>query len=228
MKFLVDSSYPIALVAVTDYETNKDILALCDSKGINCCRVDEALTDVKEGEYYWLINAWCSTIFKGDFLSKFTKRLNLHPSYYPWGRGSDSASWSILEQSKYGVSLIEMEEEIDAGGLYSRAEIEYDLTTKAAHLNDSAKHKLVELFAESWPAIFAERVVAQEVDKAIGSYHVKKDKMALTTIDHNEKTTFMELLRIAAALDFLPKTGAKIVVNGEEYFVEINLSRVIE
>ena len=141
LKFLVDNSYPIALVAVTDYETNEDILALCDLKDIERCSVDEALTYVKEREYYWLINAWCSTIFKDDFLSKFTKRLNLHPSFFPWGRGSDSASWSILEQSKFGVSLIEMEEEIDAGGLYSQAEIEYDLTAKAAHLNDSAKHK---------------------------------------------------------------------------------------
>ena len=36
--------------------------------------LEDVNIEINDGEFYWLINAWCSKILKANFLSKFNKR----------------------------------------------------------------------------------------------------------------------------------------------------------
>ena len=224
---LLEGNYPLGLVAVPDYGSNQQLVELCKESGVKCSLVDDAVEEINDGEFYWLINAWCSKILKANLLSKFNKRINFHPSFIPWGRGSHSASWSLLEDSKFGVSLIEMEEDIDAGKIYAQREIKFDLMTRASELSGIAKKKLCELFKDRWHEIYSGNVLLIDPETyGSGSYHLIKELEETRLLKLEQQTTVENFIRIVNAHDFLPTSGAKVKIQGDFYSIKIELKKL--
>jgi len=227
VNYLLEGDYPLELVAVPNYEDNQQLVELCKEKGVKCILVDVAIEEITSQEFYWLINAWCPKILTVDFLSKFKRRMNFHPSFIPWGRGSHSASWSLIENSKFGVSLIEMEEEIDAGKIYAQKEIKFGLTTKASELSSIAKNKLCELFKDRWSDIYSGNVILIDPEtNGSGSYHLKKELEETRLLKLDQLITVSDFIRLVNAHDFLPASGANIKINKDLYSISLKLEEL--
>jgi len=227
VRYLLEANYPVDLVAVPGYEDNDQLVELCKEHGVKCTLVDVAIEEIYDQEFYWLVNAWCPKILSVDFLSKFNKRMNFHPSFIPWGRGSHSASWSLIEGSKFGVSLIEMEEEIDAGKIYAQKEIKFDLKTKASELTGIAKNKLCELFQDTWGDIYSgHHLLTDPKVNGLGSYHLKKELEETRLLELDQSITVQDFIRLVNAHDFLPASGANIKINKELFSISLKLEKL--
>jgi methionyl-tRNA formyltransferase len=105
---------------------------------------------IKKNEYDWLLNIWGYKIFKKDFLSKFKKNLNLHPSFLPYNKGRDPYYFSIINQTPIGITIHEMDEKIDNGKYYIREKFNFDFPFTAGDIFDISLKNIKSLFIKNW------------------------------------------------------------------------------
>ena len=72
------------------------------------------LLEKEENYFDWLLNLWGNYIFSAELISRAHRSLNIHPSFLPYGRGSDSVVWSIRYGHPAGVTLHQITNEIAA------------------------------------------------------------------------------------------------------------------
>ena len=102
--------------------------------------------------------------------------INLHISYLPWNKGKHPNFWSFFEDTPKGVSIHQIDKNIDTGDIILQKIIDFgdlDLHTLA-----STYHQLQEeiqtLFKNNWDKILNDQITALS-QQAIGSYHVAAD-----------------------------------------------------
>lgn len=125
--------------------------------------------------YKYILEERILNLFKG-------KAINLHISYLPWNKGSDPNLWSILENTKKGVSIHQMDKNLDTGKLLFQKELFFkeDATLKSSY--EYLQDEIVDLFKSKWISI-KEHKINPKVQKKGGSYH-----------NSNEKSKFIHLL----------------------------------
>lgn len=91
---------------------------------------------------------------KEEIINKLKGRIiNLHISYLPWNRGADPNFWSIAQGTPKGVTIHEVNSEIDKGEILLQQEIFFsdEETLKTSY---EILHKAIqELFVENWPKL---------------------------------------------------------------------------
>lgn len=205
-------------------EADKDIIALCEKKGIPC-RVasPDALEDfVKSGkEADWLLNFWSPHILSPAVLAMAKRRLNVHPGLVPHCRGNDAAAWCIRKSLPAGVSLIEMEAGVDIGRVYSQREVAYGSADTGKSLHARLVQAAIALFMRDWENIRGSKEEPAPQQSG-GSYFMRKETNADRVRSEEEKMTLGELAGWARAHDFAPGTTAEIVMrDGRKYAVQV-------
>jgi methionyl-tRNA formyltransferase len=100
--------------------------------------------------------------------------VNVHPAYLPYNRGWHTPSWAILDSTPAGVTIHEMVEEVDAGGIIAQREVPVEPSDTAHNLYRRLLAAEVDLLLEAWPTIRGPQpwdVVAPEG----GTLHRKSD-----------------------------------------------------
>jgi Formyl transferase len=102
--------------------------------------------------------------------------INVHISYLPWNRGADPNFWSWFDNTPKGVSIHSIDAGIDTGPVLVQDEIIFSEPQKEtlATTYQKLQARAVALFAETWPLLRAEKIIAKP--KTGGSYHTLKDK----------------------------------------------------
>jgi len=111
--------------------------------------------------------------------------VNLHISYLPWNRGADPNLWSFMEKTCSGVTIHEIDENIDTGPILAQKEVFQDLqkeTLKTSY--EKLTREISELFISIWPAIYSNEIQAVK-QKGKGSFHRKKDKEKYLELLHS-------------------------------------------
>ena len=108
---------------------------------------------IKKNEYDWLLNIWGYKIFRKNFLSKFKKNLNLHPSFLPYNKGRDPYYFSLLNQTPIGITIHEMDEKIDNGKYFVRERFNFDFPYTAGDIFDISLKNIKSLFIKNWMRI---------------------------------------------------------------------------
>ena len=101
--------------------------------------------------------------------------INLHISLLPLNKGSDPNLWSVLDNSKSGVTIHVMREKLDEGEIILQKEIEFnnELTLKESY--DILIKEISELLIKNWNDIKNKNITYKK-QKGIGSYHRTKDR----------------------------------------------------
>ena len=225
LKYLVENNYSVGFVGVPN-DNEKEIEALARKENIKFGPIANFLENLLSNEYYWLVNAWSPVILKERDLEKFQRRINLHPSYLPWGRGSHSASWSILEKVPHGVALVEMNKDIDAAPVFARKIIDSDLVSTGKTLAQQSKNILIDTFIEYWKEIFEESIVPIDLSAEAGSYHTKKETEEDRVRSADEYLTLESAIRWINAHDFSPHNCALLRYENELYSVKLTISKL--
>jgi methionyl-tRNA formyltransferase len=178
---------------------------------------------VEEGHRYeWLLNFWSPHILRPPVLALAKHRLNVHPSLVPHCRGNDNAAWTIREGLPAGVSLIEMEAEVDVGGVYVQREVPYSFPIRGRELHSRLQQELVMLFKEYWPAIFSDEIVAKPQVGPV-SYHTRKQTEQDRILDASTSLTVEDFMRWALAHDFSPGTTAEVRFQERTYKLTLSI-----
>ena len=151
--------------------------------------------------------------------------LNLHPAYLPYNRGANPNVWSIVEGTPAGVTLHWMDTDLDAGDIVARKKVETEFSDSGKELYKRLEDTQVRLFQETWPEIVDGEIDEIEQEEDAGTYHRTKDFEDLCQLDPNEEVRVKDFLDRLRALTFPPYGNAEIEVDGETYYVEIDISK---
>jgi len=127
-------------------------------------------------EYDFLISFGYRYIVSNEILDYFKgKSINLHISYLPWNKGADPNLWSILENTPKGMTIHQMDCDLDTGQILCQEELFFneDDTLKSSY--EKLLTGLVELFKVNWENIKCNKVTPKK-QKGTGSYHKSSDK----------------------------------------------------
>lgn len=151
--------------------------------------------------------------------------LNLHPAYLPYNRGANPNVWSIVEGTPAGVTLHWMDPDLDTGDIIARQKVETDFSENGKELYERLEDAQIALFQEIWPDVVAGEIDEIEQSEDAGTYHRTSDFEELSELDPDEEVQVKDFLDRLRALTFPPYDNAKIEVNGETYYVEIEISK---
>jgi len=116
-------------------------------------------------------------IIKPNIL-KVLKRpaINLHISYLPYNRGAHPNFWSFVDQTPKGVTIHEINDQIDSGKIILRKKIIFNLTEKTTFIDtyNILFNEIEKLFLKNSSNILLKKYKTKVI-KTIGTYHNKND-----------------------------------------------------
>jgi methionyl-tRNA formyltransferase len=150
--------------------------------------------------------------------------VNFHKSYLPDNRGANPNVWSIIEDSPAGITLHYMTPEMDGGTIIDKREISVRPDDTGLSLYERLEAAQFGQFRECWPAIRDDAVETTAQDLEGGTVHYKQDFVELWPIDRDETVRAGDFLDRLRALTFPPFKNAFFEVDGERYYVEIDIT----
>jgi len=228
LDFLIRLKMPILKIIIAR-ESDANIFKLADKHGIpfelynnltQQCLVDAGL------HFQWLLNLWSPHILANSVLGLAEKRLNIHSGLVPVCRGNDNAAWCIRLGIPAGVSLLEMNQELDSGDIYAEIVLEDIFPVRGAELHQQIQDAAVKLFIENWQHIYTGRRIPQPQKIApINTFNraaTEKDRK----MDLHTMLTLEDFLRWGFAHDFAPQTTAEVLLGGRLFKVTICMEEV--
>ena len=100
----------------------------------------------------------------------------MHISYLPYNRGAYPNFWSFIKETPKGVSIHEINEGIDKGGIIARKKVNFKLDNNLTFSNTYQKLiiEVQNLFKRNFKKIINNEYKLIK-PKSEGSYHKKKD-----------------------------------------------------
>ncbi len=167
-------------------------------------------------KYSLVISIHCKQIFPSELIKR-VRCINVHPGFNPFNRGWFPHVFSIINGFRAGVTIHEMDEDIDHGPIIAQKEYKicsWD-TSSSVYENIMALERelVLQKFSDiregTYQAILAE-------DE--GNINYKKDFENLMHLDLNEKASFQDFINRIRALThgeyrnayFIDETGRKV------------------
>jgi methionyl-tRNA formyltransferase len=215
------------VVAASD--ADQPILGLCREHRIPCAifnkQLDIAALRAVTAHYDWLLDLWSPHILSSEILALARHRANLHPSLVPHARGADSTAWCIRKDLPVGVSILEMTEVVDAGGLYAQKQLAVDFPVSGQELHARLQDEMIQFFQQTWPLMLNGQITARPQPEG-GSHHRRKE----TNADRKQKAetvmTLGEAVRWMLAHDFHPGTTAELEQDGQRFKLQLTITRI--
>jgi methionyl-tRNA formyltransferase len=202
---------------------------LCEYDGVfvhSLLTTEEQLSIIKDVQPDYVVSCGYRHIVPEPILDVPNEGcLNLHPAYLPYNRGANPNVWSIIEGTPAGVTLHYMDSGLDTGDVIARREVETGFSDTGKDLYERLEDAQVELFQEVWPDVIEDEISVTNQDKDAGTYHRTRDFEELCELDPNEEVQVKDFLDKLRALTFPPYDNAEIEVDGETYYVEIDIKR---
>lgn len=154
--------------------------------------------------------------------------VNFHKAYLPFNRGANPNVWSILGEAPAGVTLHYMNPEMDEGPIIDRRQVPVRPDDTGLTLYERLEREQFEQFTDCWPAIRDDTVDSTHQEPTSGTSHHKQDFVDLWPIDRDEEVRTGDLLDRLRALTFPPFKNAYFEVDGDRYFVEVEITEETE
>lgn len=186
----------------------------------------DQLRIIKNVEPDYIVSCGYQHIVPESILTIPTKGcLNLHPAYLPYNRGANPNVWSIIEGTPAGVTLHYMDPGIDTGDIVARRKVETAFSDSGKDLHKRLEDAQLELFQDVWSDILSDNISVVEQDENQGTYHQTSEFETLCELNPDEEVRVKEFLDRLRALTFPPYNNAKIEIDDETYYVEVDISR---
>lgn len=172
--------------------------------------------------YHLIISLHCKQLFPEE-LVKVVRCINVHPGFNPYNRGWFPQVFSIINKFPAGVTIHEIDEQLDHGMIIVQKEIDilnwetsYDVYKKIQDAEiQLLKMHLRDILDNNYQA----KIPLHE-----GNINLKKDFNALCEIDLNKTVTFRQAIDYLRAMSFEGYKNAYFYdESGKKVFVEINL-----
>jgi len=229
LQFLIDKHYDITMVVISD-KNQEELISLVENYSIAYEIYTETLQDELRNKFQdknlnWIINIWASHILKKDLLNCFEQSLNVHPSLVPLQKGNDCASWGIREKSKFGITLMTMEEDLDKGDVFFQKELKVKEYTQGKKLQEILIDECINTFIENCQDIFDGKIQPKP-QKPGGTYHTREDTKRDRFRKNTERMSLEEMVSWILAHDFSDETTAIMQTNNKSYKLTLNIEEI--
>ncbi|QUR67752.1 dTDP-4-amino-4,6-dideoxyglucose formyltransferase [Mycobacterium spongiae] len=179
--------------------------------------VMERIADIIE-QYDLVFSLHCKQRFPARLIDR-VRCVNVHPGLNPYNRGWYPQVFSIINGLKAGVTIHEIDEELDHGPIIAQKECPIESWDSSGSVYARLMDIERELVLEYFPAIRGGSYHA-EPPAIEGNLNLKQDFERLRQLDLNEQATFGEFLNRLRALThddfqnawFVDASGRKVFV----------------
>jgi methionyl-tRNA formyltransferase len=221
---LTDNFHAHALAA--ELQARHDGIDVCQSPNgplpdVPKLNIKERAAEIIE-QYNLVISLHCRQLFPRSVVNRI-RCVNIHPGFNPYNRGWYPHVFSIIDGQKAGVTIHEIDEQLDHGPIIAQKECaieSWDTSGSVyARLMDIERELVLEHYAAILDGSYKTKPPAVE-----GNLNLKKDFERLRHLDLNEHGTFGDFLNRLRALthDDLP-SASFVDVTGRKVFVRVVL-----
>ncbi|MBI6872712.1 dTDP-4-amino-4,6-dideoxyglucose formyltransferase [Clostridium aciditolerans] len=189
-----------------------------DFKSIDLkCRINELVSN-----YKLVLSLHCKQMFPSDLVNQI-RCVNVHPGFNPYNRGWFPQVFSIINKLPTGVTIHEMDEELDHGNIIAQKKVDIFQWETAYEVYKKIQYTEIQLLKIHL------RDIVDNNYKAIqplseGNINKEKDFNKLCEINLNKLVTFKEAIDYLRAVSFSGYKNAYFYdESGEKIFVEIKL-----
>lgn len=173
--------------------------------------------------YSLIISAHCKKLFPSN-LTKSVRCINIHPGLNPYNRGFYPQAFSLINKLPIGVTIHEMDEEIDNGPIIVQERIKIESTDTSFSLYNKIIRKEIELLENNFDKIIQNNYSAKPPSTS-GNLNLKMDFDKLCKLNLDNVDTFENHINILRALTFEGYENAYFIDDkGEKIFVRVELS----
>ena len=137
-------------------------------------------------------------IISADIVTEYSdKILNLHISYLPYNRGASPCFWSIVDNTKKGVTIHMIDEGLDTGDILYQSEINPEKSETLRQYYNRMNNEIQNLFILKWHKIKNLNFIKQKQDNSKATLHtVEQTRQFMAQLELNNKwdTTIEEVM----------------------------------
>lgn len=175
------------------------------------------------GKYTLIFSLHCKQIFPAALVQQ-VKCINVHPGFNPYNRGWFPQVFSILNGSKAGATIHEIDEELDHGKIIAQKEITIEKWDTSFTAYQKIQQLELELLRENLVHIL-NNTYQPVTPVAEGNVNLKKDFNGLCQLDLEKTQTLGESIDLLRALTHGQYNNGYFIdpQSGKKIFVSISL-----
>lgn len=172
--------------------------------------------------YQLVLSLHCKQLFPAKLVNQ-VRCVNVHPGFNPYNRGWFPQVFSIVNKLPVGVTIHEMDEQLDHGGIIVQHEIEILPWETSYDVYKKIQYAEVRVIGDSLRDILDNNYEAK-APSSEGNINLKKDFNALCEIDLDKSVTFREAIDYFRATSFAGHKNAYFYDDyGRKIFIEIKM-----
>jgi methionyl-tRNA formyltransferase len=172
--------------------------------------------------YQMFLSLHCKQLFPVKLVEQ-ARCINVHPGFNPYNRGWFSQTFSIINKLPVGVTIHEMDEQVDHGSIIVQQEVEILPWNTSFDVYKKIQDLEIELLTIHLKDIIDNNYEAK-VPPFEGNINFKNDFHALCKINLEKSVTFREAIDYLRAMTFAGHTNAYFYDNdGRKIFIEIKM-----
>lgn len=172
-----------------------------------------------------LITVYWPWIVSESLVKNIDTTVNFHPALLPYGRGWYPHVHNLLEGTRPGVSLHEIDFPVDSGRLWAQKEVDARPQDTAGTLHKRLQEEMSALFRENWERI-RDRLIDPWKQADDGAVYLAKGAVRqLDEIDLDSPTTMRQALNLLRARSFGRRAFAYFMTDdGQKIYINLRLS----
>lgn len=175
------------------------------------------------GRYDLFLSLHCRQMFPEKLVKKH-RCINIHPGFNPYNRGWYPHVFSILNGLPAGVTIHEMDCELDHGPVIFQERVEIGEADTSGDVYRKIQELEFRMLREYLPALLRGDYSVRRTEE--GNRNGKEDFAALCRLDLNRRGTFGEFMRILRATTFEGYDNAFFYdQDGGKIYAEIRLRK---
>ncbi len=191
----------------------KELNLKCDQLDLK----DSSTVDNLCTSFDLIFSIHCKQLFPSQLVNS-VKCINLHPGYNPYNRGWYPQIFAIINDTIFGATIHEIDEQLDHGKIIDRIEVRIESWETSYDLYEKVLDAEIELLERNLLSILENSYIAFNPEFT-GDVYLKKDFNKLCQLNLDEVQTTRDFLNKIRALSHKPFKNA--------YFVDPNSNKRI-
>lgn len=141
------------------------------------------IEELSKEKFDVLISVYWPWILSAEYFLKFSKTINFHPALLPANRGWYPHVFNLIEETPAGVTLHEIAEDADSGGVWAQKQVPVTPFDTAFELYGRLQNEMFVLFQESWEGISSGTTQPVPQDHSLATYNKKASINSVDEVD---------------------------------------------
>ena len=203
-KYLIKDFYEDVIhVVIINNDSIIQEICLEHNVDVSIYQSDEYYSFISSADFDVGFLIWWPKIVSEELINKAKFGfINTHPSFLPFSRGKHYNFWTLVEGTKFGVTLHYIDKNIDSGDIIYQREINYSWLDNGESLFIKAKNEMINMFKEFYPLYRNDKLIAKKQNLKEGSYHNSSEMEKISELDLDKSYELKHILNLLRGRTF--------------------------